>query len=261
MSAPATAGRPAADPAVHGGPADADDLVARALAALRAGRPVLVADGEDREDEVDVVLAAAHATEHWVGWTVRHTSGYLCAPLPAERADDLELPLMVARSQDPRGTAYTVSVDAARGVGTGISAADRAATLRTLADTAAGPGDLIRPGHVLPLRAVPGGVLARPGHTEAAVDLCRLAGVAPVAAIAELVEDDGTMTRRRQAAALADREDLVLLTIADVVAHVSGARAEETRRPRRRPGHDHTGTRTPDDPHTDTHHTDEETHA
>lgn len=268
MTAPAAAGSTAAHPVKHGLPAEhhGDDLVARALAALRAGRPVLVADGEDREDEVDVVLAAAHATEHWVGWTVRHTSGYLCAPLPAERADDLDLPLMVARSQDPRGTAYTVSVDAARGVGTGISAADRATTLRTLADAGAGPGDLIRPGHVLPLRAVPGGVLARPGHTEAAVDLCRLAGVGPVGAIAELVEDDGTMTRRRQAAALAERDDLVLLTIADVVAHVSGSRAAATSRARHQPGRDHT-----DDHHTDTRRTgtrhiddrdtDEENHA
>ena len=193
--------------------------VEAALAELKAGRPVLVADGADREDEVDVVLPAAAATTHWVAWTVRHSSGYLCAPMPADRADALELPPMVARSEDPRGTGYTVSVDAATGVGTGISAADRARTLRVLAGASTRPSDLIRPGHVLPLRAVPGGALQRPGHTEAAVDLCRLAGVGEVGAIAELVEDDGTMTRRHQAGALAARHQLVLLTIGDLVAY------------------------------------------
>ncbi|MFH5823290.1 GTP cyclohydrolase II [Georgenia sp. AZ-5] len=200
---------------------DAGAALARVTAALeelRRGRPVLVADDADRENEVDVVLAAGSASAEWVAWTVRHSSGYLCAPLPAARADALELPLMVGRSQDPRRTAYAVSVDAARGVTTGISAADRAATLRVLADGASGPADLIRPGHVLPLRAVPGGVLERPGHTEAAVDLCRLAGAGEVAAIAELVNDDGTMTRLHEAARLAERDGLALLTIADLVA-------------------------------------------
>lgn len=189
-----------------------------ALDALRAGRPVLVADSPDRENEADVILAAQSATPEWVAWTIRHSSGYLCAPMPAARADALDLPLMVPHSQDPRRTAYTVTVDAATGVTTGISAADRARTLQVLADPASGPGDLIRPGHVLPLRAVPGGVLHRAGHTEAAVDLCRLAGLAPVGAIAELVHDDGTMVRLPQAAALAAEAGLVLLTIADLVA-------------------------------------------
>jgi 3,4-dihydroxy 2-butanone 4-phosphate synthase/GTP cyclohydrolase II len=147
-----------------------------ALADLCAGRPVLVADSADREDEVDVVLAAEHASAQWLGWMIRHTSGYVCAPLPAERAAALQLPLMVADSQDSRRTAYTVSVDAASGVTTGISAADRARTLRVLADPASGPRDLIRPGHVLPLRAVAGGVAQRAGHTEAGVELCRMAG-------------------------------------------------------------------------------------
>ncbi|WP_434081623.1 3,4-dihydroxy-2-butanone-4-phosphate synthase [Sanguibacter sp. Z1732] len=197
------------------------ERVDAALACLRDGRPVLVADDRDREDEVDVVLPAATATTTWVAWTIRHTSGYLCAPLPEHRADHLELPVMVRRTQDPRGTAYTVSVDASGGVGTGISAADRATTLRVLADPTAGPADLIRPGHVLPLRALPGGVLERPGHTEAAVDLCRLAGVGDVAAIAELVEDDGTMTNRARAAVLARRHGLALLTIADLIAYRS----------------------------------------
>ncbi|MCK6209174.1 3,4-dihydroxy-2-butanone-4-phosphate synthase [Georgenia sp. EYE_87] len=189
-----------------------------ALAALRAGRPVLVADDRDREDEVDVVLAAATASPRWLAWTIRHSSGYVCAPMPAARADALDLPLMVAATQDPRRTAYTVTVDAARGVTTGISAADRALTLRTLADPATTPADLVRPGHVVPLRAVPGGVLERGGHTEAAVDLCRLAGAGEVAAIAELVHDDGTMLRLPAATELASREDLVLLTIAELAA-------------------------------------------
>ncbi|MDR7380656.1 3,4-dihydroxy-2-butanone-4-phosphate synthase [Promicromonospora iranensis] len=205
-----------------GGPTEAG-LVERALAELAAGRPVLVADDAGRENEVDVVLAASVATAEWVGWTVRHSSGYLCAPMPAHRADALELPLMVERSEDPRGTAYTVSVDAAVGVTTGISGADRARTLRVLGDPAAGPRDLIRPGHVLPLRARAGGVLERAGHTEAAVDLVRLAGRAgqdlgEVGAIAELVRDDGAVMRLTEARALALDKGLVVLTVADLVA-------------------------------------------
>ncbi|HQY32665.1 GTP cyclohydrolase II [Actinotalea sp.] len=192
--------------------------VEQALDALRAGLPVLVVDSPDRENEADVVLAAQTATAEWVAWTIRHSSGYLCAPMPADRADALDLPLMVPMSQDPRRTAYTVTVDATDGVSTGISAADRARTLRVLADPRSGPGDVIRPGHVLPLRAVPGGVLHRAGHTEAAVDLCRLAGLDPVAGIAELVHDDGTMMRLPATAALGAEAGLVLLTIEDLVA-------------------------------------------
>ena len=192
--------------------------VEEALEALRAGRPVLVSDSPDRENEADVVLAAELATPEWVAWTIRHSSGYLCAPMPHVRADALELPLMVPQSQDPRRTAYTVTVDAARGVSTGISAEDRTTTLLALADPSSGAVDLIRPGHVLPLRAVPGGVLHRAGHTEAAVDLCRLAGLQPVGAIAELVRDDGAMMRLDETSALAEAEGLVLLTIEDLVA-------------------------------------------
>jgi 3,4-dihydroxy 2-butanone 4-phosphate synthase / GTP cyclohydrolase II len=201
--------------------------IAAAIEDLRAGRPVLVADDASRENEVDVILAAQTATAEQVAWLVRHTSGYLCAPLPIERAEALELPLMVAKSQDPRGTAYTVSVDAARGVSTGISAADRARTLRVLADPASRPDDLIRPGHVLPLRAVDGGVAQRGGHTEAAVELCRLAGMQPVAAIAELVADDGSMLRLAQATALAEAESLTLVTIAELVAWRDAQPVEE----------------------------------
>lgn len=191
--------------------------VEEAMAALRRGEPVLVVDSPDRENEADVVLAAQTASVDWIAWTIRHSSGYLCAPMPADRADALQLPLMVPSSQDPRRTAYTVTVDAAAGVSTGISAADRTRTLQVLADPDAVPADLIRPGHVLPLRAVPGGVLHRAGHTEAAVDLCRLAGIEPVAAIAELVNDDGTMMRLPQTAELAAERGLVVLTIADLI--------------------------------------------
>ncbi|WP_231928104.1 3,4-dihydroxy-2-butanone-4-phosphate synthase [Devriesea agamarum] len=207
---------PGTDPGYRG-------LLDRALDELRKGRPTLVADSEDRENEVDAIMPAQLASAHWVGWMVRHTSGYLCAPMPAERADELDLPLMVARSQDSRRTAYTVSVDAAHGISTGISASERARTLRVLADPDAVASDLIRPGHVLPLRAVPGGIAERPGHTEAAVDLCRAAGLAPVGAIGELVRDDGEVMRLDEARALAAEHDLVLLTIAQLATELPTA--------------------------------------
>jgi len=192
-------------------------LVERALADLEAGKPVLVCDSHDREDEADFIMSAERVTADWVAWGIRHSSGYLCAPMQSSKADALHLPLMVPHSQDPRRTAYTVSVDAASGVTTGISAADRHHTLQVLSRADAKPDDVIRPGHVLPLRAVPGGVLHRAGHTEAAVDLCRLAGLEPVAVIAELVNDDGTMMRQGDATAFADKEGLILMTIADLI--------------------------------------------
>ncbi|WP_031470569.1 bifunctional 3,4-dihydroxy-2-butanone-4-phosphate synthase/GTP cyclohydrolase II [Sciscionella sediminilitoris] len=196
-----------------------EDRVAQALAALRDGWPALVTDARDREDEGDVVLAAHAVTPDWVAWTVRHTSGLLCAPMTPRRAADLRLPLMVEHNEDTRGTAYTVTVDARTGVTTGISAADRARTLRALADSSATAADFVRPGHILPLRARAGGVLERPGHTEAAVDLCRLAGLAPVAAIAELVDDDGSMLRGPGVEALGRRFDLPTLTIAELISY------------------------------------------
>ena len=192
--------------------------VDEALEALRAGRPVLVTDDEDRENEGDVILAAETLTTEWMAWTIRHTSGYICAPMPAVVADRLSLPLMVADNRDPLRTAYTVTVDAAEGVTTGISAADRTHTIRTLADPTAMPDSLIRPGHVVPLRAKDGGVLVRPGHTEAAVDLCRLAGLAPVGAIGELVNDDGTMMRLPDVLETGAQHDLPVITIAQLVA-------------------------------------------
>jgi 3,4-dihydroxy 2-butanone 4-phosphate synthase / GTP cyclohydrolase II len=195
-----------------------DRTMQPALAALRAGRPVLVTDAADRENEGDVILAAETLTEEWMAWTIRHTSGFVCAPMPASLADELDLPLMVRDNADPLRTAYTVTVDARSGVTTGISAADRAHTIRTLAEPGCRAGDLIRPGHVLPLRARPGGVLERPGHTEAAVDLCRLAGLAPVAAIGELVRDDGSMMRLPEVLDLARRHDLPVLSIDQLIA-------------------------------------------
>jgi 3,4-dihydroxy 2-butanone 4-phosphate synthase/GTP cyclohydrolase II len=192
--------------------------VQEALETLQAGRPVLVVDDAHRENEGDVVLAAECASTEWIAWTVRFSSGFLCAPMTNERADHLQLPLMVERNEDSLRTAYTVSVDASDGVSTGISASDRARTARVLADPAAGPADLIRPGHVLPLRARPDGVLERPGHTEAAVDLCRLSGLAPVAIIAELVHDEGEVMRLPAVLALGARFELPVISIADLVA-------------------------------------------
>jgi len=192
--------------------------VDEALDALRAGRPVLVTDGEDRENEGDVVLSAQTLTDEWLAWTIRHTSGYLCAPVTGEVADRLDLPLMVADNRDPLRTAYTVTVDAAHGVTTGISAADRSRTIRLLADPASTPETFVRPGHVIPLRARDGGVLARPGHTEAAVDLCRLAGLSPVGAIGELVHDDGTMMRLPAVLDLGAEQELPVITIEQLIA-------------------------------------------
>ena len=187
--------------------------VERAVADVAAGRVVLVLDDADREDEGDLVMAAQHATAATVGFVVRHTSGLLCAPMAGGDLDRLALPPMVADNQDPRGTAYTITADAREGTTTGISAADRARTLRVLADPASAAGDLLRPGHVLPLRAHPDGVLGRRGHTEAGVDLARLAGLRPAAVIAEVVDDDGSMARGERLRALADEHGLTMITI------------------------------------------------
>ncbi|HEY8820386.1 MAG TPA: 3,4-dihydroxy-2-butanone-4-phosphate synthase [Dermatophilaceae bacterium] len=192
--------------------------VEEAFEALKSGLPVLVLDDEGRENEGDVILSAETLTTEWMAWTIRHTSGYICAPLPEDSADRLELPPMVADNQDPRGTAYTVTVDAARGVTTGISAADRAHTIRLLAQEDSTASDFTRPGHVVPLRARHGGVLVRGGHTEAAVDLCRLAGLAPVGAIGELVHDDGSMMRLPAVLELGAQHNLPVITIEALIA-------------------------------------------
>ncbi|MFI8594461.1 GTP cyclohydrolase II [Microbacterium sp. NPDC078428] len=191
-----------------------------ALDALRAGRPVLVADDENRENEGDVILSAELATPEWVAWTVRWSSGFVCAPMPAEFADRLDLPPMVERNEDARGTAYTVSVDAAEGVTTGISASDRAHTLNVLANPRSTPTSVIRPGHILPLRAVDGGVRERSGHTEAAVELMRLAGLSPVGAIAEVVAEDGSMMRLPGLIELGERDGVPVITIEQLIAYL-----------------------------------------
>ncbi|WP_285041469.1 GTP cyclohydrolase II [Plantibacter sp. LMC-P-059a] len=192
--------------------------IPEALEALRQGRPVIVADDEGRENEGDVILAAESATQEWIAWTVKHSSGFICAPMTNEIADRLALPPMVAVNEDARGTAYTVTVDAADRLSTGISAADRAHTLRVLADPASVPANLSRPGHIVPLRAVDGGVRERDGHTEAAVDLMKLAGLVPVGAISEIVADDGEMMRLPGLIALGEREGVLVTTIAALIA-------------------------------------------
>jgi 3,4-dihydroxy 2-butanone 4-phosphate synthase / GTP cyclohydrolase II len=188
-----------------------------AIAALRIGRPVIVADDEGRENEGDVIIAAELASQEWIAWMVRYSSGFICAPMTNEIADRLNLPPMVEHNEDPRGTAYTVSVDASDRLSTGISAADRAHTLRVLADSTSTPASLFRPGHILPLRAVDGGVRERDGHTEAAVDLMRLAGLSPVAAISEIVAEDGEMMRLPGLIALGAEHDVPVITIASLI--------------------------------------------
>ncbi|RKS77800.1 3,4-dihydroxy 2-butanone 4-phosphate synthase/GTP cyclohydrolase II [Motilibacter peucedani] len=195
--------------------------VERAVEEVRAGRPVIVVDDADREDEGDLIFAGEHATPELVAFVVRHTSGYLCVSLPEEEADRLGLPPMTVVNEDRRGTAYSVTVDARAGVTTGISATDRAHTIRLLSSPDTGAGDLSRPGHVVPLRARPGGVLRRAGHTEAAVDLCRLAGLRPAGVLAEVVSEErpGDMARLPELTRFAERHGLVVVTIADLIAH------------------------------------------
>jgi 3,4-dihydroxy 2-butanone 4-phosphate synthase / GTP cyclohydrolase II len=200
--------------------------VEEVLAALREGRVVIVADDEERENEGDAVVSAALATPETIAWVVNHSSGFICAPMTNAIADRLDLPLMVRENQDPRGTAYTVSVDATDRLSTGISAADRAHTLNVLADLDSTPAVVSRPGHVLPLRAVDGGVRQRGGHTEAAVDLMKLAGLAPVAAIAEISSPDGTMTRLPGLLELGEREGVPVTTVAAIRAHLDEHPAE-----------------------------------
>ncbi|MEV0339365.1 bifunctional 3,4-dihydroxy-2-butanone-4-phosphate synthase/GTP cyclohydrolase II [Nocardia sp. NPDC050713] len=202
------------------------DPVETAIAAIAAGGMAVVVDDEDRENEGDLILAAELATTESIAFLVRHTSGVLCAPMAGPDLDRLSLPPMTPVNEDPKGTAYTVSVDAAHGVSTGISAADRARTLRLLADARTRANDLTRPGHVFPLRAHPSGVLGRPGHTEAAVDLARLAGLRPAGVIAEIVRDDGAMARLPELREFARAHGLPIISIADLIEY--RRRAERT---------------------------------
>ena len=193
--------------------------IEQAIADIAAGKAVIVVDDEDRENEGDLIFAAEHATPELIAFMVRYTSGYICAPLPGADCDRLELPPMYHTNQDRRGTAYTVTVDAREGISTGISAADRTRTIRLLASAGTKPEDLARPGHVVPLRAKPGGVLRRPGHTEAAIDLATLAGLRPAGVLCELVNDDGTMKRMPDLERFSAEHGLTLITIADLVAY------------------------------------------
>ncbi|GAA3002219.1 bifunctional 3,4-dihydroxy-2-butanone-4-phosphate synthase/GTP cyclohydrolase II [Kitasatospora albolonga] len=195
------------------------DPVERAVADIALGRPVIVVDDEDRENEGDIVFAASAATPELMAFTIRYSSGVICVPMTGEELDRLKLPPMTQVNEDRKGTAYAISVDARDGVDTGISAADRARTVKLLSTVATEPGDLTRPGHVFPLRAVEGGVLVRPGHTEAAVDLARLAGLAPAGAIAEVVNDDGTMARLPELVAFAREHGLAIISIEDLIAY------------------------------------------
>ena len=193
--------------------------VAEILAELRAGRMVVVMDDEDRENEGDLIMAAECVTPDAVAFMIRHTSGIICVPMEEQRLARLELPQMVAVNDEQQRTAFTVSVDARAGTTTGVSSADRAATIRALADEASVPGDFARPGHIFPLRSRRGGVLVRAGHTEAAIDLCRLAGCKPVGVLCEVMNEDGSMARRPQLEEFARRHQLRIGTIADLIRH------------------------------------------
>jgi 3,4-dihydroxy 2-butanone 4-phosphate synthase/GTP cyclohydrolase II len=195
--------------------------IEQALDALRNGKPVLVADDENRENEGDAIIAAQFATTEWMAWLVKHTTGFLCAPMEDGKANELELPLMTTDNQDPHGTNYTITVDAAARESTGVSASDRALTARTLASNSSGPESFIRPGHIIPLRAHPEGVHGRPGHTEAAIDLLKLAGLEPVAIIGEMVTSDGSMMRLTELMEFGAQEELPVVTIAQLVEHLT----------------------------------------
>jgi len=190
-----------------------------AVAAIARGELVVVVDDADRENEGDLIMAADKITPEAMGFMVRHTSGVICMPLVGERCDELQLPLMVSNNTEQHRTAFTVSVDARIGTTTGISAADRATTVRTLIDPQTRPEDLARPGHIFPLRYRDGGVLKRAGHTEAAVDLARLAGLNPAGVLAEVVNDDGTMARFPELEVFAEEHRLLMISIADLVRH------------------------------------------
>ena len=195
------------------------DEVERAVQDIRAGRAVVVVDDAARENEGDIIFAASKATPELLAFTIRHARGLICVPMLGQDLDRLQVPPMTADNQEHMGTAFTISVDARHGITTGISAADRAKTIRTLADSATDPRDIVRPGHIFPLRYTEGGVLRRPGHTEAAVDLARLAGLTPAGVVAEIVNEDGTMARLPQLRAFADEHGLALITIAQLIEH------------------------------------------
>ena len=193
--------------------------VVEAIRAFERGEIVVVMDDDDRENEGDMIMAAVHCTPDKMAFIVRHTSGIVCAPMTREDARRLNLGPMVADNDAPHQTAFTVSVDFKHGTTTGISAEDRTLTVRNLANPNAGPVDFVRPGHIFPLVAREGGVLMRSGHTEAAVDLCKLAGLPPVGVICELVNDDGSVMRGPQVTAFAEAHGLKQVSVADLIAY------------------------------------------
>jgi 3,4-dihydroxy 2-butanone 4-phosphate synthase / GTP cyclohydrolase II len=195
------------------------DKVSEAIAAIGAGKLVVVVDDDDRENEGDLIMAASKATPEQVAFMIRHTSGIICAPIGQDRADRLNLEPMVATNRDPKRTAFTVSVDYRVGLTTGIAADERTNTLNALANDNCIGTDFLRPGHVFPLISKTGGVLIRSGHTEAATDLCRLAGVAEVGVLAEIVNDDGTVKRLPDLIAFAREHGLKIVSIADLIEH------------------------------------------
>ena len=192
-----------------------------ALAALREGKPVLVADATDRENEGDAIISAELVTPEWMAWIVKNTTGYLCVPMEESRANHLDLPLMTLQNKDPHGTNYTITVDAANRKATGVSAEDRANTANVLADEGSNPDSLIRPGHMVPLRAHPAGVLGRPGHTEATVDLLKLAGLNPVGVIGEMVSEDGSMMRLPELIETGKRENLPVISVEQIIDYLN----------------------------------------
>jgi 3,4-dihydroxy 2-butanone 4-phosphate synthase/GTP cyclohydrolase II len=193
--------------------------VQSAIEAFARGEIIVVTDDDDRENEGDLIVAASLATPEKMAFIIRNTSGIVCTPLPPSEARRLRLDPMVSNNDAPMGTAFTISVDLRHGTTTGISAEERTNTVRALANPNMGAADFVRPGHVFPLIAKEGGVLIRSGHTEAAVDLCRLSGVPPVGVIAELVNDDGTVQRGPQVAAFAEKHNLLRISVADLIAY------------------------------------------
>ena len=205
--------------------------IEEALEALKAGKPVLVADDEGRENEGDAIISASLVSEAWMAWIVRNTTGFLCVPMEEARANHLDLPLMTTRNQDPHVTNYTISVDAANRTATGVSAAERANTAHVLADPASGPADVIRPGHMIPLRAHPQGVKGRRGHTEASVELMKLAGLEPVAVIGEMVSADGSMMRMPELEVVGLREGLPVITVQQLAQYLEEHNVDHTNHP------------------------------
>ncbi|KDR89227.1 3,4-dihydroxy-2-butanone 4-phosphate synthase [Agrobacterium sp. TS43] len=198
-----------------------------AIKAISRGEMVIVVDDEDRENEGDIIAASDSITPQQIAFMMNHARGLICVAMPGERLDALDIPLMVSRNTESLKTAFTVSVDYIPGTTTGISAADRAKTVRALVSEESRPEDFARPGHIFPLRANPQGVLGRTGHTEAAVDLCRLAGKFPCGTICEVANDDGTMARLPQLEVFAERHGLLVVTIKDLVAYLKGEVVED----------------------------------